>query len=495
MYSDEYLILLRECGEKTRMDAAPALACDEKAFAQAVSRFYDLPTPGLTRRFPNYQVPVIWCDGPFEMFAIPMLLQLLIYDIKQRGVGIEDAQSSREELLDCLVDERWRRASHRIHDQLSDKQLLQLAALPLPKKDEIEFHAGYSWSALGIPFACVLDPYLRPAISGSYDLLFGPFAGSPKSQAAIELDRVREDNKRVMISSMELENGLDLSILDSVHADYYIDDSRSWSRPMAQALSEQLTATHFEAIADHINVPAMPPFQMLKSQVELTSFAKRLSYMMFGGLLTSVWGCWRRENIFRYAAPRLSPGSLDPSYEQILNDLTVLCENSFAYIPLSRVFFACKHPTKAALDDQRRLHCTDGPCIQFADGTGAFAMQGIPVGSNWILHPERLSALEIDATPNIEQRRVLIDLFGTARYIQESGAEIIDQDDVGILYRKRMTRDEAIVMVRVKNSTPEPDGTFREYFLRVPPTMRTAREAVAWTFSMESHEYRPEKQT
>ena len=32
------------------------------------------------------------------------------------------------------------------------------------------------------------------------------------------------------------------------------------------------------------------------------------------------------------------------------------------------------------------------------------------------------------------------------------------------------------------NSTPEPDGTRRTYFLRVPPQMRTAREAVAWTF-------------
>jgi len=49
-------------------------------------------------------------------------------------------------------------------------------------------------------------------------------------------------------------------------------------------------------------------------------------------------------------------------------------------------------------------------------------------------------------------------------------------------------------MVEVHNSTPEPDGTRKTYYLRVPPTTRTAREAVAWTFGMSGTEYRPEKQ-
>src|SRR5258708_19796990 len=37
-------------------------------------------------------------------------------------------------------------------------------------------------------------------------------------------------------------------------------------------------------------------------------------------------------------------------------------------------------------------------------------------------------------------------------------------------------------MIEVINRTPEPDSSFKHYWLRVPPTMRTAREAVAWTF-------------
>ena len=45
--------------------------------------------------------------------------------------------------------------------------------------------------------------------------------------------------------------------------------------------------------------------------------------------------------------------------------------------------------------------------------------------------------------------------------------------------------DEPLRVVEVVNSTPEPDGTYRRYLLRVPPTTRTAREAVAWTFGFD----------
>ncbi len=50
-------------------------------------------------------------------------------------------------------------------------------------------------------------------------------------------------------------------------------------------------------------------------------------------------------------------------------------------------------------------------------------------------------------------------------------------------------------MVEVLNATPEPDGTRKTYFLRVPPTIGTARAAVAWTFNLEPLEYRPVVET
>jgi hypothetical protein len=89
----------------------------------------------------------------------------------------------------------------------------------------------------------------------------------------------------------------------------------------------------------------------------------------------------------------------------------------------------------------------------------------------------------------------MIERYGRARFLTESGAAQIHADDFGILYRKEVTGDEPIVMVKVINATPDPAGTFKDYFLRVPPTMRTAREAVAWTFEKEADAYAPAVQT
>jgi hypothetical protein len=45
---------------------------------------------------------------------------------------------------------------------------------------------------------------------------------------------------------------------------------------------------------------------------------------------------------------------------------------------------------------------------------------------------------------------------------------------------------EQVHLVEVVNATAEPDGSRRRYLLRVPPTTRTARAAVAWRFGFET---------
>jgi len=78
-----------------------------------------------------------------------------------------------------------------------------------------------------------------------------------------------------------------------------------------------------------------------------------------------------------------------------------------------------------------------------------------------------------------------------ARYLKESGAVVLDASDYGTLYKADMGEDEPIVMVEVTNSTPEPDGSFKHYTIRVDPTLERALDAVAWTFGMTGEEYAP----
>ena len=109
--------------------------------------------------------------------------------------------------------------------------------------------------------------------------------------------------------------------------------------------------------------------------------------------------------------------------------------------------------------------------------------------------PMRIKTGTIEDESNAEVRRAFIEIYGEARYLEDSGAGIIASDDVGDLYRKDIPGDEPLVMVRVLNSTPEPDGSIKPYMLRVPPDMRTPREAIAWTFGMSESEYRPAVET
>jgi hypothetical protein len=51
------------------------------------------------------------------------------------------------------------------------------------------------------------------------------------------------------------------------------------------------------------------------------------------------------------------------------------------------------------------------------------------------------------------------------------------------------------VMIEMVNSTPEPDGRRKRYWLRVPPNMTTAHEAVAWSFNVPAKDYAPKVET
>lgn len=118
-------------------------------------------------------------------------------------------------------------------------------------------------------------------------------------------------------------------------------------------------------------------------------------------------------------------------------------------------------------------------------------MHGVRVPAEIIEHPDQITIGTINEQPNAEIRRVMVDLYGADRYLVDAGAKLIHSDKCGKLWHTNMDGDEPLVMVEVINSTPEPDGSYRHYLLRVPPTMQRARQAVAWTFEMDEKDYLP----
>lgn len=164
------------------------------------------------------------------------------------------------------------------------------------------------------------------------------------------------------------------------------------------------------------------------------------------------------------------------------------------WAPYMDVCLLCDNPSICSFDDSFRLHNDSGPSLCLAGDKTVFALGGLLVPEKVVTRNYNVE--DIDGERNVEVRRVMIERYGVQAYIKDIGAEEIDRSEWGVLFRKELKDDEALVMVEVTNKTAEPDGSYKNYFLRVPPQMMTAKEAVSWTFRMsDPREYRPTVET
>ncbi|WP_246102435.1 DUF6745 domain-containing protein [Streptomyces piniterrae] len=163
--------------------------------------------------------------------------------------------------------------------------------------------------------------------------------------------------------------------------------------------------------------------------------------------------------------------------------------------PYEKVAIITERPVELHRDEAGRLDRGDGPALAFPDGFALHAWRGMPVPATFLDGLSDLTPDRIRKEENAELRRVMLEFYGYDRYLEESGAQPLHRDETGVLWRIDLVDDEPVVMVEVVNSTPEPDGTRRTYWLRVPPRTRTAREGVAWTFGLGEAVYAPVRET
>jgi hypothetical protein len=163
--------------------------------------------------------------------------------------------------------------------------------------------------------------------------------------------------------------------------------------------------------------------------------------------------------------------------------------------PYEQVAVLTERPVAVHRDNLGRLHQGDGPALAYPDGWSLFAWRGMPIPPEVAAELPTLTVERIRAERNAEVRRVMLEHFGFDRYLRDSDATRVHSDECGVLWRVRIPDDEPLTMVEVVNATPEPDGSRRTYFLRVPPATQTAREGVAWTFGLDEDRYQPLAQT
>jgi hypothetical protein len=113
-----------------------------------------------------------------------------------------------------------------------------------------------------------------------------------------------------------------------------------------------------------------------------------------------------------------------------------------------------------ALAGTATLHNTKGPAVKWRSGKGLYFVRGVPVDAEGIESP---TAAYIQKQANAEVRRVLLESYGTSKYLKEIDAKEESRDIRGSIFRATMEGDEDLVMVRYINRTAEAGVTHCPY--------------------------------
>jgi len=139
-------------------------------------------------------------------------------------------------------------------------------------------------------------------------------------------------------------------------------------------------------------------------------------------------------------------------------------------------------PEYIRFDEDNRLHCETGPAIRYRDGYSVYSWHGVRVPAEWIENKESLTAKIALTWENVEQRRCACEILGWVKVLSSLDYKVIDSDPdpmIGDLLEvdiPEIGRERFLQVVC---------GTGRTFALPVPPKMKTALDANAWTYGVE----------
>ena len=138
-------------------------------------------------------------------------------------------------------------------------------------------------------------------------------------------------------------------------------------------------------------------------------------------------------------------------------------------------------PEVLKIDVENRPHCETGPSHRWRDGWSLYHWHGVRIPAEWIEDRASLTAKAALTWTNIEQRRAACEIVGWSNILKELNAKTIDRDDdpeIGELVEVTIEGSrERFLRVLC--------GTKREFSLPVPPDVKTALAANAWTYAVD----------
>jgi hypothetical protein len=151
-----------------------------------------------------------------------------------------------------------------------------------------------------------------------------------------------------------------------------------------------------------------------------------------------------------------------------------------------------RKPRLLTLDENGRLHNEVQKCMEYRDGWGFYAWHGTRVPEYAITTPLNEVTKELWLKEeNQEIKRVLVERVGYDKFMEWFKPATIDTwNDYKLHHIFEQVDGEELRLLQMKDTSTE-----RIYFLRVPPTTKTCREAVAWSFQLDADKYLPEQES
>lgn len=162
-----------------------------------------------------------------------------------------------------------------------------------------------------------------------------------------------------------------------------------------------------------------------------------------------------------------------------------MARNAGWWAPYDDMVILCERHNVLKRDADHNLHCEDGPAVAYPDGWELFFWHGTPVEKEWIMDKENVDPTLALTWENAEERRCLAEILGWEKVLDQLNPVVIDKDsdpEMGELLEvsHESLGDSPERFLRVKC------GTGRNFVLPVPPEMKTAVEANAWTYGLET---------
>jgi hypothetical protein len=104
--------------------------------------------------------------------------------------------------------------------------------------------------------------------------------------------------------------------------------------------------------------------------------------------------------------------------------------------PYKNMVIVSDRPKLIKKDQDGRLHCENGPAIEFRDGYKVFSWRGINVPEQWIMTPDQVDPADIIKCTDVEKRAAGASIIGWPRMLKVLQHKVIDDSgnpDIGQL--------------------------------------------------------------